>query len=603
MMIICAFLLFDYEEIKSKFKDVNNRILVIAVIFLLVFSAVIFKIFYLQVVKHEYFMRRMSLDTELVSRETYERSTIYDRDGRILAASVKKPSLFINPKEIRSTMDSRMILWLVSELAEKTGKPVDHIMNAVNRDSHFSYIARLVSSDDFEDICRINDLAKERYPDNVKGEILKHKIEYDRVYPSGESLSYVIGRTDPYGVGKEGIELVFDKYLRHSKKDNDKNTIDGRGNILRISSAYKRERSRVYDLYLTISLPVQQKVNEINKEIWKKYDPAYSIILVQQVGTGEILAFSVYPPLSAADETSRKIFANPAVAYSYEPGSTFKAVSFSYLIENGIIDINDEEKVFCENGYYSCGKYKFHDVHPYGDLRVSEIFSKSSNIGTIKLSMGIPKNLWVSYLEKCGFGEKTGIPLNAESSGSLTNLSVLNDEHSRYLSFIGQGISVTPLQLLSFYQAIANDGFLVKPRIVRYLSNTLYSRIDIDQDRSDERRIFSENTAAILRCLLHDTVLSGTGKRAQVAGLDVGGKTGTAQIFNSETKSYYDEKYISSFIGIAPAYNPEVVILVLVNSPKGEYYGGVVAAPYFSKIAEFAINYQKLSRQRYIKRM
>lgn len=602
MIILNAFVFFDYEDIKSKFRDVNNRILFIAFLFLAFFSAIAFKIFFLQVIQHEAHIAKLSRDTEFTSRETFERSTIYDRDGRILAASVKKPSIYINPAETRSVLEPVELAWFADILSERTGRTVNYIMNAVARESHFSYISRLVASEDFERIMEINELAKEKLGGKVKTNLVKYKIEYDRIYPFGDSISHLLGRTDSYGVGKEGLELVFDKYLRQVPGEGNKNTIDGRGRVMRVSSVYKENQSRKYDLTLTISQPVQQKAHEINEELCARYEPLYSIILVQEVSSGDLLAFSVLCPEDSRDQQGR-FAANPAVAFSYEPGSTFKTVSFAYLIENNLVDIYSDKKLNCENGVFNLGRYRFHDAHPYNELKPMEVFSKSSNIGTIKLSRDIPRVKWIEFLKNCGFGTRTGISLSAESSGSLTNIAVLNDEHSRLLSFIGQGISVTPVQLLAFYQAIANDGVMEAPKVVKYLSNSLFEKIDLNGITESKKRVITEKTARIMRELLRQVVLSGTGKKARVDSVETAGKTGTAQIFNTETGSYYKGRFISSFIGMAPAETPEIAVMVIVHSPRGEYYGGAVAAPYFARITEFTINYLNFTGKKYIRKM
>lgn len=593
---------FDYEEIRDKFRDVNNRIIFIALLFLIVFSVIVLRIFYLQVNRYEYFMRRLKLDTELMSRETFERSTIYDRDGRMLAVSIRKPTIYINPIEIQSMLGPEAKEWFTQILAERTGTSREYIVNAINRNSYFGYISRLIPEDELSYILSVNNLAKEKFPE-IKSNIVRYRNEYDRIYPNGDLLRYVLGRTDDFGVGIEGIELVFDNYLRHESQGDRRFRIDGRGNPSRINIASNGHSDQKYDLYLTVSQPIQQRVEEINREIYANHKPLYSIIIVQDVKNGEVLALSVAPSSLQDVLPENRIIANPAISFSYEPGSTFKAVAFSYLLENNMIDINGNNYLFCENGLFSYRKYRFRDVHPYDYLTPREVFIKSSNIGTIKLSMIIPQRDWTDYLKECGFGQKTGISLNAESAGSLINLTLLKDEHSRLLSFIGQGISITPIQLMSFYQAIANDGIVIPPRIVRELRNQHGISIEIDSGEYFSKRLFSENTARILRKLLREAVLEGTGKRAYVENMVVGGKTGTAQIYNPVTKSYSKGRYISSFIGIAPIDNPEIVVMVLVHSPKGQYYGGAVAAPYFSKIADYSVNFiHNFPGIKYIKR-
>lgn len=584
---------YKHFDQRNKLRKVNNRIFWTACFFVFIFSAIVIKLFYLSIISNAYYINELNKEIYHRTRETFERSSIYDRENTVLALCIKKPTIYINPREIRSLLDEDQMQWFMENLSDRTNIDRESIRTILNMDSSYRILRRFLNEEEYGYIRELNVLAREKYSHLGRQNLIHRELHSKRVYPHGEHLRYILGRTDNHGEGKEGIELVFNDYLSQRNKNIITSQVTGSGRLTRRNSELIDILRDQYDLYLTISMNMQKQIEDINARLYEEHKPEWSLIIVQDAKNAEILAFSISPLPSANGLPLSSRYNNPAIIMQFEPGSTFKTLAYAYLIENGHINIqNKDNKVFCERGLYNYNRYRFRDVRPYEYLSFREIFTKSSNIGTIKISKDIPLNDWTNYLHQSGFGNRTGIRLPAEAGGSLGNLTHLKDEHSRLLSFIGHGISVSALQLLSFYQAIANDGVMIRPRIIRYLANYFGDNLILDNIENDSKRIFSKDTALDLRELLMDAVYDGTGRAAYTSQFPVGGKTGTAQIFDFDTNTYKSGQYVSSFIGIAPIDNPEVVIMVLVYGPSGEgYYGGAVAAPYFKETAEFSVKY------------
>ncbi|MDY6821572.1 MAG: penicillin-binding transpeptidase domain-containing protein, partial [Deferribacterota bacterium] len=258
------------------------------------------------------------------------------------------------------------------------------------------------------------------------------------------------------------------------------------------------------------------------------------------------------------------------------------------LVDNGLI--NEHERIDCENGSYRISGNIFNDVEPHGSLNIYDVVVESSNIGMVKLAKRIQPIKLYNYLKICGFGKKTGIYGLNEESGLVRDLNRWSNL-SKYSISIGQEILVTPIQILRFYAAIANGGLLMKPKIIKALEGR---KKYLD---TEYRRIFSTNTSNIMKSILRNVVLEGTGSNAKLKYLDISGKTGTAQKFNIHNNSYSTKDYIASFVGYFPLINPEYAMIVLYDSPKKSIYGGSTAAVTFRKIAEQIAIYKHLGNK------
>jgi cell division protein FtsI (penicillin-binding protein 3) len=422
--------------------------------------------------------------------------------------------------------------------------------------------------------------------------------ESKRSYPGGYLASHLIGFAGMDNCGLEGIELLYDRYLRGvpgwlSSKE------DARGReiaALRRTDAAAREGRA---LVLTADEVIQHIVE-------RELDRAYSMkpsgdngklrvkavtVIVMKPQTGEILALANRPTFDPAnlgfstfDERR-----NRAVTDIFEPGSSFKIIPAAAALEEKLFQPDD--MIFCENGSFRVPGHTIHDVHPYGWLTFSQVVEKSSNIGLAKIGHGLSKMTLYRYIRRFGFGERTGCDLPGETPGLLRHPKRWS-KLCKYTVCFGQGVAVNSMQLVSAFSAIANGGVLMRPRVVR---SVIDSNGDVLRrfEPEERRRVISPGTARALTGMLIRVVESGTGKAARVPGYRVAGKTGTAQKVD-ENGAYSHTRFVSSFVGYVPAYKPEIAVLVVVDEPcakPSRCYGGSVAGPVFRRIAAQTLKY------------
>jgi cell division protein FtsI (penicillin-binding protein 3) len=342
------------------------------------------------------------------------------------------------------------------------------------------------------------------------------------------------------------------------------------------------------DIVLTIDSQIQYWVENYLEETIKKFDAQYGSAIVMNAANGEILALANYPGFNPNEISgySSQTMRDKAVCDMFEPGSVFKAVTLVAAIKENAF--SDSDIVFCENGSYKIPGSTLHDVHPYGSLNFREVFEKSSNIGVGKIANKIGSQKIYACIKKLGFGDKTGIDLPGEIRGNVKPLSAWS-KTSPYMIPIGQEVGVNLIQLVRAYAVIANGGYLTKPHIVKGIySQDSYKEIPIER-----KMIIPASTAQHAKSILQDVVKKGTGKLADIAGVNIAGKTGTAQHFDTKLKRYSSTEYRASFVGFISDLDPPIVIGISIFEPKGSHFGGVVSAPLFKKIAEKVIKYMR----------
>jgi cell division protein FtsI (penicillin-binding protein 3) len=501
------------------------------------------------------------------------RGIVFDREGRQLALNLELDSLYCEPDSMKLNKKS------LKKLASAMSKEPKAILAKIPDRGKFSWIERKLDPDTAE---KVRDL-------NITGIGLMNEAK--RVYPKGRLASHIIGSVGVDNQALEGVELYFDKYL---KTRGGKVFIERDAGGKTLSSGVDKE-AKGNNIVLTIDEGLQGIVErELDKAMLHWRAAAVSAIMMDPY-TGEILALANRPSYDPNNPGKAKDFEkrNRAITDCYEPGSTFKIVAGIGALEENIVRPHTLFDV--SRGSIEVGRKKIHDVHKYGVLTFKEVIQKSSNVGTIMIGMRLGKERIYKYAKLLGIGEKTGIDLPGEVSGwiypperwSGTSLGAIP---------IGQEVAVTPLQILRTYSAIANGGFLVKPHVVSEIispdGQLLFSFMD-----SEKKRIISSKTAGIFKEVLKSVVAGGTGEKAAVEGEEVAGKTGTAQMIDPKTKRYSKEKYVSSFVGFAPANNPRFALIVVVYEPKGQIYGGVVASPVFRDIASQAFSYLNIPRK------
>jgi cell division protein FtsI (penicillin-binding protein 3) len=311
--------------------------------------------------------------------------------------------------------------------------------------------------------------------------------------------------------------------------------------------------------------------------------------IVMQPQTGAVLALAHFPAINpnAYLNFDRSLWRNRAITDPFEPGSTMKIFSAAAALESG--NISHDDIFYCENGAYKIGKNVVHDHKKHGWLSLQQIIKFSSNIGAVKISEKVGAKKLYQTLQNFGFGTKTGIDCPGEAAGSLSHYSSWSAIDVGAISF-GHGIAVSAIQLISAVSAIANDGVLMKPYIVMEVTNQYGQPVKRYEPRQVRRVISARNAGIIKNIMQTVTAEGGTGVNAALDRYSVSGKTGTARKVD-EKGQYSETKHVASFVGFTPARNPEIAMLVIIDEPQGKYYGGIVAAPLFKKIAQQTLNY------------
>lgn len=500
------------------------------------------------------------------------RGDIRDHNGVVLASSLSLFSLAVNPKEVKDVAGA------TTRLAGLLGDTPAHVREALTGPGTFQWLAR-----------KVNDpvstsLQKEPIPGVF---LLREPTPGRRFYPKGRLCAHLLGATGIDEQGLDGLEATYDEYLGGAPGVL-RTLMDRDGWMIPVATQKLVKRAVPgRHLVLTVDESIQYVAERELAAAVKKRGAKGGICIVMDVKTGGILAMALMPDFSADkySEAPPEIRRNRALTDPYEPGSTFKSFVIGSALDCGVSP-ND---VFRAGGVITIDGWPIHNADdgecPSGVADVKEILAMSYNVGTSSVALHIGKNKLAAHLDQFGFGHKSGIDLTGESEGILAPVKDWQDINTATISF-GQGVAVTPMQLCSALQAVANGGVRLKPHVVDRVLNpdgTVYKKIwpqEIGHPMNKE-------TARVLTDLLSGVVTHGTGKNAAVPGYRVAGKTGTAQV--SSGGSYSSGKYIGSFLGLAPAEDPRVVCLVKIEEPTTDHYGGVVAAPVFSRVVQEAM--------------
>lgn len=536
-------------------------------------SVILFaRLLYIQIIRNKYFSDLADKQHKTFARLTPTRGTIYDRIQRVLAIHLETSSVYAVPGEIK---DKESVAGI---LAGELNLNTESLRKKLAKESRFVWIKRKVDSAAEEKIKKLS----------IKGVYLAN--EGKRFYPGGRLSCHLLGMTGMDNKGLEGIEFYYDRELagetgwRRSYRD---------GKRREIASFHTDElpaRNGI-SLALTIDEVVQHIIEKEIGEIVKSYRPKAVSVIAMNPATGEILGLANYPwfdpnDISGVDPGRIR---NRAISDAFEPGSVFKIVTAAAALEEGVVDFDSE--FFCENGAYKIGSRVLHDYKPFGTMPFREIIEKSSNIGVFKVADRLGKEKLSAYIKRFNFGEPTGVDLPGEAPGIMRDTSRWS-----YLDMttipMGHGIAVTPLQLAAALSVIANDGVMMRPYVVKSILNE--EGVAIDENKPTViRRVLSRRTAHKVKDLLEGVVERGTGKNARIDNFRVCGKTGTAEKVKPDG-GYYEDKYISSFVGFAPYERPAVSLVVLVDEPEGEHLASRVGAPAFKNIMEKILSYMEV---------
>jgi cell division protein FtsI (penicillin-binding protein 3) len=545
--------------------SVRVRIVVVAVLAALWAAAVVSRLSQLQFFRYTEYLARAERQQQRLLEITPRRGPIYDRNLRELAMSVAVDSCFAVPGEIADPdLAARLLAGVLDTSAEE-------IRTRLSSSRNFVWIARKLSAEQAERIQALN----------LRG--IYFQKENRRFYPKRNLAAHVLGYVDLDEKGLAGIEYAFDSEVR------------GRpGRMMILADARRRWYDRNEQaatpgtgVVLTLDEKIQYIAEkELAAAIAETRAESGSIV-VQDPSTGELLAVANWPTFNpnAPAESPADDRMNRAVAALYEPGSTLKILTVAAALEEGLT--RPEEVIDCQMGVIYISGHRIRDHKPFGLLSVAEILHHSSDVGAIKLGLRLGAPRFHSYLKAFGLGQPTGIELPGESRGLLRGVQNWTPGSVGSIS-MGQEIGVTGVQLVSLVSAIANEGWLHRPRIVRELRKG--GRV-IPAPFTPPRRVLSAQTAVTMKRILEGVVLTGTGKLARLDGWTSAGKTGTAQKIDPATGRYSLTDHIASYVGFAPLNNPAVTVLVTLDSPRGRYHGGEVAAPLFKRVAAQVLAY------------
>ena len=563
---------------KHSLQTAFTRFMLIVAVFVFWIGAISVRLVHLQVNQHDKFHKQALGQRSYLRKTKVLRGTIYDRTERTLAMSIKVNSLYADPLEI-DDVDST-VERLSKVLNVRKNGLVKKIRVAKEKGRRFVWLKRKVDQAKYEEINDIlvdEDIKKYDFP-KIKG--LHWTKEQKREYPYKTLAAHLIGFSNFDDKGQAGIELSQEKLLRGETVK----TLRKRDRLGRVYAESNAELEKPKDVVLTISNSIQYKVEEALAKGVRRVRGKSGKAVVLDPKTGEVLAMANFPSFNPNKYRNLKpgMWKNRVIQDNYSPGSIFKLITYGAALEENLIALDDQ--IDCGDGQITISKHTFNDSHAVGKVSYIKAFAESSNVGAIKTGMRIGNKRFYKYARGFGFGEKTGIQLPAETRGLLRSPKTWNGDTLASMS-IGYEIGVTALQSATAFATIANDGVKIQPHIVKEIRQADGKVVSTTKPK--KVRVVSAETAKDLRKMLRQVVLEGTGRRAQLNGYTSAGKTGTAWKYDSKLKAFNRNKYVSSFIGFAPADDPAIVIAIIVDEPRGALrYGGQVAAPIFREIAE-----------------
>lgn len=543
-------------------RTIERRIGLLFAGFLLCFLLIAGRAFWLQGVQGAQLASEASYQQTEVVTVPGLRGAVLDRFGNPLAASEDAATIYATPYLVE---DPRRT---ATRLAEALGADRGEVLASLTEDSGFSYVARKV---DLPTAARVEALQLPGI-----GQLPSSR----RAYPQGELAAQTVGAVGTEGEGLSGVEAFQDAVLRG--EDGERRIVkDALGDPIRLEVV--SEASDGEDVRLTLDPAIQRRAEEVLAGVGEEFSPAGATAIVMDPRDSELLAMANWPPLDLGDlDTAEpEQLLNRATGFTYEPGSTFKAFTVAAALEKRLVS---PETAFDLPPTIQVADRVIEEPHPRGPvtMTVSEILSHSSNVGAVTIGLQLGSERFDRWVRRFGFDRPTGVRFPGEERGIVPELDEYSGSSMGNLP-IGQGLSVTPMQMAAGYAAIANGGILRPPRLVESVGG---ERAPVRAGR----RVIGTDVAAAVRTMLEGVLgPGGTASEVSVPGYSLAGKTGTAEV--AEAGGYSETKYVASFIGFAPAEDPRLLVAVIVDQPQGDIYGGSVAAPAFGEIAAFALPY------------
>lgn len=560
------------------FNDIHTRIRFIFLVILCILIAIVIRVFYIQVFQYD---KLNKLAQSLWSRElpiTADRGEILDRNGNVLATNITTTSLVIIPNQVID--------------AEETAKKLSDILGSDYKDM-LAHVTKKTSIERVHPEGRRLSYDIAQQIDNLKLDGVYLVKESKRYYPYKDVLSHVLGYVGIDNQGLSGLELHYDEYLT-GENGAIKYFSDGKGHRLELTEVYEEPQNGI-NLQLTIDLDIQLAAERELDNVMSKYNPEHALILAMNPKTGEILTMASRPTFDSNNYQSASteiINRNLPIWMTYEPGSTFKIMTLAASMEEKTINLFEDDyfdsgAITVEGATIHCWKAGGH-----GAQKFLNVVENSCNPGFVVMGQKLGTETLMKYIRNFGFGSKTGIDLNGESNGILFKNENMGPVELATTSF-GQGISVTPIQQVTAVSAAINGGTLYTPYIVSNMLEPETNMIIKQNHPQIVRKVINEESSKMVRYALESVVANGSGRNAYIENYRVGGKTGTAQ--KVKNGIYMSGNYILSFMGFMPADEPEIVVYVAVDNPKGiVQYGGTVSAPIAKNILQTAIEVLKI---------
>jgi len=540
----------------SKSPNIKMRIVFLQAAFGLAILLMAVRLYQIQITQHDFYaqkvLRRRKLEPA-AAKGCRRRGSIYDCRGRELAVSIRVNSAFAEPARLYGEEPGKVRqACMVLQVDPEFLSPIA-LKQKLDAGQDFIWIRRKILPKMVEQLQELN----------ISG--IGFREETQRYYPARELCAQVLGFIGLDNHGLEGVELYYDQLLSEEKK------------------------SGSCSLILTIDKVIQYQTEKELLAACTATQARAGTAIVMEVKTGKILAMANWPQFNpnSFSKYPASFRRNRCLTDAFEPGSIFKIFLAACALESGKIAPND--LIYCENGLFHIGRRTIRDSHRHGWLTFSEVIKMSSNIGSAKVGLSLGKERLYNTLKELGFGSRTGIRLPGEAKGIIPPIEKWTELTTANISF-GQGVLVTPLQIITAVCCLANDGWWREPKILDGLINERGEVVELPNP-APIREVASLATCRALTRMLEGVVIDGTGQAADIAGYRVAGKTGTAQKVDPLTRRYSQELFCSSFIGFFPAQAAQIAILVTIDEPKGEHLAGVVAAPVFRKIAQNIISY------------
>jgi cell division protein FtsI (penicillin-binding protein 3) len=570
------------------------RFWLICLFFLLWAMLIVFRLFWLQVVRHKEFVERAGKQQQSTFEVAPRRGVLYDRNLHELAMTVQVDSIFAVPTEISDKQAAAHALAAIVHVDPDDAQTTEEqIASRLETGHSFAWVARRVTA---EASARVRDLIKTQ---GLKG--IYFQKEFERFYPDNQIAAQVLGYVGVDDNGLGGLEQKFEPQL-HGVSGRMYTALDARRHVLGSS---EREPEPGRNLVLTIDENIQFLAERALDHAMDRTHADNGTVVVQDVHTGQILALAIRPTFNPNQfrHTTPALLRDHAVSDVYEPGSVFKLIAYSAALEQHVA--TPDSIVDCQGGSMTLFGRVIHDDKGdhFGRITVTEALEHSSDVAAIKLALMVGQDRYYQYIRDFGFGQRSGVELPGETRGLLRPVTKW-DPASIGSVAMGQEVGVTPLQMVSMVSTIANGGVYLPPHVLMPGQTDPNQKFAAPQAApfkpggelpnplpAGAHRVISTMTAAQMRKMMEGVVLYGTGKSAQLNGYSSGGKTGTAQKIDPATHRYSKTMHVASFAGIAPVNNPVIAVAVIMDDPKGSYYGTAVSAPVFAEVAQQVLEY------------